>query len=117
MTAHLKLVRDNIPDIIHDNGETCISFELSDEDFDLAIATKTVEEAQEVLQVCKAEKDTPQRRQQLIKELADLQEAVDTLMRVEKIYPSEVYEAQEQIRKERGGFTKKIFLVSTHKKP
>ncbi len=66
-----KLVRDRIPEIIQTAGQPYAVEVMSDEAYNLALREKLVEEAQE------AAATNPEN---LITELADLYEVMDTLM-------------------------------------
>lgn len=98
-----KLVRDRIPEIIHQAGRRCEVQTLTEVDYELALRQKLVEEAQEV-----AIAPTPE---DLIQELADLQEVIDTLRSLHQIDPHAIALAQRHRRHERGGFSQRLSLV------
>jgi len=100
-----KLVRDHIPAIIRRHGDTCETETMAEVEFQQALRQKLVEEAQEVVQA-----DT---QDELIKELADLCEVIDTIMQHNNIPTSIVKAEQERRRSERGGFTQRIKLLWT----
>ncbi len=100
-----KLVRDHIPDIIQQHGDTCKTEIMTEVEFQQALRQKLVEEAQEVVQA-----DT---QYELIKELAYLYEVIDTLMQHSNITVDMVKAEQERRRSERGGFTQRIKLLWT----
>lgn len=79
---------------------------LEQAEFTGALARKIVEEAAEV-------HDAIHDNAELIKELADLQEVLDMLMRENAITREQVLEMQEKRRIERWGFEKKLFLEET----
>ncbi len=100
-----KLVRDAIPEIIRQHGDTCQTEAMTEAEFQLALRQKLVEEAQEAVQAT-TEGD-------LITELADLYEVVDTLLQTNSITTDLVRTEQERRREERGGFAQRIKLLWT----
>jgi predicted house-cleaning noncanonical NTP pyrophosphatase (MazG superfamily) len=76
-----KLVRDFIPEIIRQSGNQCEVAIMSEAEFSQALREKLLEEAQE------AAGASPQ---DLVSELADLQEVIDALLAVYGISPEEV---------------------------
>jgi predicted house-cleaning noncanonical NTP pyrophosphatase (MazG superfamily) len=99
-----KLVRDRIPEIIRANNSTCEIEVMDEEAYRLALRQKLIEEAQEV-----ASAD----EEHLITELADLYEVIDALMACYHISPSQVQSEQVQRRTSRGGFSRRLRLLST----
>ena len=102
MKVYNKLVRDKIPDIINaDNGCTCETRILNDEEYLRELNTKLQEELKEYLESGDVE------------ELADLEEVLRGVLKVKNIS----YEQFEQIRlkkvEKRGAFDDKIYLIST----
>ena len=77
MKTYNKLVRDRIPEIIQKEGNTADIIILSEESFKQAIKEKLIEEATEV---CNA-----QNRDDILSELADLQEVMDTIKQLYNI--------------------------------
>ena len=105
MKIYNKLVRDKIPDIIAgDNGKTCVTRIMEDDEYLKALNTKMQEELKEYLESGDVE------------ELADLEEVLRAILDVKKVS----YEEFEKIRKtkvnKRGAFKKKIFLESVSEK-
>src|SRR5215813_1680843 len=100
-----KLVRDHIPEIIRRNNLQCDITTLNEEEFRQALRTKLQEEAKEATE---ADPDN------LITELADLYEVIDTIMVAYQINQEEVRKMQIRRREERGGFTKRIYLLRTY---
>lgn len=105
MKIYNKLVRDKIPDIIAgDNGKTCVTRIMEDDEYLKALNTKMQEELKEYLESGEVE------------ELADLEEVLRAILDVKKVS----YEEFEKIRKtkvnKRGAFKKKIFLESVSEK-
>lgn len=105
MKIYNKLVRDKIPEIIAgDNGKTCVTRIMEDDEYLKALNTKMQEELKEYLESGEVE------------ELADLEEVLRAILDVKKVS----YDEFEKIRKEkvnkRGAFKKKIFLESVSEK-
>ena len=99
-----KLVRDNIPQIIHQAGGECEVVEMVDNEYRQALQEKLVEEAQE------AATANPE---DLVKELADLYEVIDAVITEYGISRDVVLAEQERRRWERGGFEKRLKLLWT----
>lgn len=97
-----KLVRDNIPNIIKNNGETPITRVLSDIEYKSELEKKLYEEYNEVLNA----KESNDR----IEELADMLEIISSLAELENSSLTEVIEVSKRKRDKRGGFKDKIFL-------
>ena len=96
-----KLVRDNIPEIIENNGEVPIIRILSYEEYKIELEKKLYEEYNEVLE--SSGKDR-------IEELADMLEIIIALSKLENSSLDEVIEVSKQKTKKRGAFDKKIYL-------
>ena len=96
-----KLVRDNIPEIIENNGEKPIFSTLDDVSFKKCLEEKLFEECHEVVDSFGDER---------VLELADVLEIIRTLALLENKSLDDVIELANQIVKKRGGFKKKIFL-------
>lgn len=99
MKIYNKLVRDNIPQIIaNDGGKTCVTRILDDAEYLQELNKKMGEELAEYLESGN------------IEELADLEEVLRAILDAKQVS----YEQFEQIRKakveKRGSFKKKIFL-------
>jgi len=98
MIYYNKLVRDKIPQIIHEKGCEAITRVLHDEEFADCLKNKLLEETNEYIQDGSVE------------ELADIYEVILAILRSKGVS----YECFEAIRKkkeaERGAFTKKIYL-------
>lgn len=101
-----KLIRDRIPEIIEADGKTYAIQEMSPEAYREALLQKLLEEAQEV-QEAGIEKNKPD----LVKELADLFEVIDTLIHFEQLDRMKIKQIQEDRQKKRGGFTKRLELL------
>ncbi|WP_420597346.1 phosphoribosyl-ATP pyrophosphohydrolase [Deinococcus sp.] len=102
-TTTAKLVRDHIPDLIRARGQTCEVSQLSVAQYRAALRAKLKEEAQEVAETELSE---------LISELGDVLEVIDALLKAEGLTWTEVQAAQTRKRAERGGFEKRLMLLS-----
>lgn len=105
MKVYNKLVRDKIPEIITgDNGKTCVTRIMEDDEYLETLNTKMQEELKEYLESGEVE------------ELADLEEVLRAILDVKGVS----YEEFEKIRnskvEKRGAFKKKIFLESVSEK-
>ena len=97
-----KLVRDNIPNIIKNNGGEPFTRILTDEEYKIELEKKLYEEYNEVLNT----KNTEER----IEELADMIEIISSLALVEGKNLDVVLECARNKSIKRGGFKKKIYL-------
>ena len=96
-----KLVRDNIPNIIKNNGEIPITRILDCDEYKKELENKLYEEYQEVLNSSKDDR---------IEELADMLEIIKALANLENKTLNDVILAMEQKSKKRGAFDEKIYL-------
>ena len=96
-----KLVRDNIPEIIKNNGETPIINILDDLRYKEELEKKLYEEYKEVIEASGSDR---------IEELADMIEVIKALAKLEGKTLDDVIEVSNQKVKKRGAFYKKIFL-------
>lgn len=101
---HNKLIRDFIPKIICQAGRGCEVKTMSKPEYHQALLDKLIEEAQEAAQAKPAN---------LVEELADVYEVIDAILINLEIDKSLVLAKQEQKRKEKGGFSKKLRLLWT----
>lgn len=102
-----KLWRDTSVELMESQGSRIIWRALSDDEFNKELQRKLLEEAQEVV--------TAKSKHELISELADLYEVIETLTSLNQIAPLEISLAQEQKRNERGGFLGRKFVeVAEH---
>jgi len=108
MKVYNKLVRDRIPEIITKDGNTADIIILSEESFKQAIKDKLIEEATEVANA--------QNRDDILSELADLQEVMDSIKQIYNINTLEVNTIQAVKALQRGKFDKKIFLKTVSEK-
>jgi predicted house-cleaning noncanonical NTP pyrophosphatase (MazG superfamily) len=102
-TEYHKLVRDHIPDIIRNKGYTCDFEVVNEEEYQQELRKKLVEEACEVATA---------QGEDLVTELADLNEVMAALMKSYAISPVTVHIAQKRRHTERGGFEQRIRLLS-----
>lgn len=99
-----KLVRDRIPEIIQTDGRQYEVKVVSSEEYTQLLKAKLVEEAQEV---ATADDD------EIIKELADLYEVIDSLISAKGIENTLIRIKQQERRLSRGGFEKRLCLLWT----
>lgn len=97
-----KLVRDNIIDIILEDNEVPNYRILNDNDFIIALKEKFIEESEEIVEA--------KTKDDVINELADILELVDSLSEQYNISEEELKNKKEDKKIKRGGFNKKIFL-------
>ncbi len=102
-----KLVRDKIPEIIENDGETPVVRVLNDNEYKKELEKKLKEEYEEVL-LAKEKKER-------LEELADMLEVIRTLALLEDEDIQSVINIMDKKREKRGGFTKKLFLEKTIK--
>jgi len=103
-----KLIRDKIPEItLKDNWVSMTKF-LTDKEFLKYLKLKILEEAREL--------NEGKGKDNLIEELADIQEIIDAILEEEQIKFSDFRKIQTKKREARGGFKKKFFLIKTKKK-
>ena len=98
-----KLVRDKIPQIIEESGGKAEIRILSDEEYRCFLETKLDEEVGEYHQ-----DRTPE-------ELADILEVVYALAAAQGVSKADLLEIYESKHQARGGFDKKILLISSEK--
>lgn len=99
---HQKLIRDKIPERIEATGDFYKTRVLGNAEFEAELKKKLVEEAQELAQAPRGE---------ILNELADVLELTKSIASHYKIPFSKVNRFQEEKRKKRGGFKRKLFLV------
>lgn len=98
MKVYNKLVRDKIPEIIEEDGKTCKTRILSDEEYIASLEAKLNEEVAEY----QADKN--------LEEMADVLEVLHAIC-IARGYSLEELEALRAKKvNERGGFLRKIFL-------
>lgn len=101
MKVYNKLVRDKIPEIIAtDNGKTCVTRIMEDDEYLETLNTKMQEELKEYLESGDVE------------ELADLEEVLRAILDVKKVSYNEFEKIRMTKVNKRGAFKNKIFLES-----
>lgn len=103
-----KLIRDRIPEICAADGYDAITRILNKKEFISELRKKILEEAKEL--------NEGGGHDNLVEELADIQEIIDTILAEKNIKFSEFRKIQTKKRQKRGGFKKKLFLIKTVKK-
>jgi predicted house-cleaning noncanonical NTP pyrophosphatase (MazG superfamily) len=99
---HKKLIRDNITEKIKAAGGNYKTRVLGKAEYEKELKKKLVEESKELI-------DAP--KEELLNELADVLELTKSIASHYKIQFSKVEKYQEEKRKKRGGFRKKLFLI------
>jgi predicted house-cleaning noncanonical NTP pyrophosphatase (MazG superfamily) len=107
--AFNKLVRDRVPEIIQERGESITTALLDSEALVRALREKLVEEAYELLDA----KDM----ESVKSEIADVREVIDALVNKLNVNEDDIEKEQAQKREQRGGFAKGIVLVETENAP
>jgi len=97
-----KLVRDNIPNIIRNNGGDPVIRILTNEEYKNELEKKLYEEYTEVLNAHESS--------ERIEELADMLEIISSLAKLENKTLNDVIETAKNKNIKRGGFENKIFL-------
>lgn len=101
-----KLVRDRIPEIIEAKEHVKVRTRVLDTvEFCHELRWKLLEEVREAC----AARD----RNELLLELADLQEVIDTLLKEYNFLRTDLLREQDKKRAERGGFEKRLFIIGT----
>lgn len=108
MSKYKKLVRDCIPDIIRSNNEVPVTQELNGEEYKEALFEKLIEEANEVVEA--------NGKEELKKEIGDVQEVLYAVMKAYDISNQEVDALRSKRKEERGGFDAGIFLEDVEEK-
>lgn len=96
-----KLVRDNIPNIIKEKGETPITRILNDNEYKKELENKLYEEYKEVLEANGNDR---------VEELADMLEVISALAKLEGKSLEEVITVSKEKSNKRGAFDNRIFL-------
>jgi len=99
-----KLIRDEIPGIIVANGLKPKTRKLKVSEYKKELLAKLLEETKEVKKA--------KNKEELIDELADIQEVMLAIYSAYKIECSDVTNMARKKRKKRGAFKKKIYLES-----
>ena len=103
-----KLVRDNIPEIMRAQGEEPETRILDEGEYKKLIRLKLLEEA--------GETRVAGSKEELTKELSDVMEVLEAIAAAEGISMDDVLALKAKRRAERGGFLKRIYLVSSETK-
>lgn len=98
MKIYNKLVRDNIPEIMINNGANPITRILTDEEYLKELNKKLSEEVNEYLESGS------------IEEIADIKEVILAILKVKKVSRTKLEEIRKDKSSKRGSFDKKIFL-------
>lgn len=97
-----KLIRDRIPEIIAASGRKAVTRVMKEAEYRRELRRKLDEELEEYLE---AETDPA-----ALEELADLMELIQVLATLHDSTPEELERIRAQKAKERGSFTKRLFL-------
>ena len=100
MKIYNKLVRDNIPEIMIQNGAKPVTRILNQEEYLIELNKKLLEEVNEYLESGSAE------------EIADIEEVILAILDVKEISKTEIETIRKNKAKKRGKFKKRIFLES-----
>lgn len=103
---YMKLVRDNIPDIMKADG--CMNIQtqrLEYTDYSKALSLKLKEEAMEA-----ADEVLNGNREKMMEELADLEEVVLAIKKHFQISTDEIENKRKEKKQIKGGFEKRIWL-------
>lgn len=95
-----KLVRDNIPSIIEDNGGSCEYRTLSNEEYEKELEKKLLEEANEYIY------------SKSLEELGDLLEVICAILQNKNFSLQDLVNLKNEKTKINGAFNQKIFLKS-----
>ena len=98
MKIYNKLVRDNIPEIMIENGAKPVTRILTDEEYLIELNKKLLEEVNEYLE------------SQNIEEIADIEEVILAILNIKGITRDNLEEVRKAKTLKRGAFNKKIFL-------
>lgn len=96
-----KLVWDNIPNIIENNGEKPITRVLNDDEYKSELEKKLLEEYNEVIEATGNDR---------VEELADMLEIMKYLAKLENATLDDVIKVAKEKANKRGAFENKIFL-------
>jgi predicted house-cleaning noncanonical NTP pyrophosphatase (MazG superfamily) len=113
MKKYNKLVRDRIPELIKKSGKTCKTRRLSDDEYRDRLKEKLTEEVGELLKspcVDEIADIIELLKSPCVEEIADIIEVLEAISSNIGSSLPEVIEIKEKKRRERGGFSKRIFL-------
>lgn len=100
MKIYNKLIRDKIPEIIEQDGNDCEIRVLNDHEYLAELNKKLQEELKEYYESGEVE------------ELADLAEIIYAIAKHKGVDPQEFDSIRRKKAEKRGGFEKKLFLIS-----
>ncbi|PZD93103.1 phosphoribosyl-ATP pyrophosphohydrolase [Paenibacillus sambharensis] len=103
MPTYNKLVRDRIPAIIAESGNTCSTRILEEAEYRAQLRTKLYEELDEYM---RAGDDSS-----AVEELADILELMHTLAAVHGSDPEQLEAIRKDKEERRGGFRERVFLM------
>lgn len=96
-----KLVRDKIPNIIKEKGETPVVRTLDESEYKNELEKKLYEEYKEVIEATGSDR---------VEELADMLEVIRALANLENKNLNDVISVADRKNEKRGAFEEKIFL-------
>lgn len=96
-----KLIRDKIPEIIAKAGKSCVVEEMDNNEYNIKLKEKLIEEAKEVSGANKSE---------IVGELADVLEIVEAIENSYSIDHKTVINKKKMKAKSNGKFNKKLLL-------
>ncbi len=102
MIKYNKLVRDNIPGIIQNDGKECKTRILDDHEYEVELRKKLIEEATELFEAKNIEEK--------IYELADIYEIIEYVLMVNNIDKRNVDIMRIKKNMKNGGFENKTYL-------
>ena len=105
IVGHDKLVRDKIPNKIRNGGEIAVTKTLSDNELFEQLRIKLVEESFEVLEAENVD--------DLVQELADVLEVIDSIIEKQKIRKKSIDVVKNRKKEKAGGFEAGIVLKKT----
>lgn len=98
-----KLIRDRIPEIIHQSGKSYNTKRLADEEYIKELKNKAIEELNEYYHSTS--------NQEAGEELADLLEVMHSLAEVHGYSFDQIEEIRQRKAEARGGFKERIYLI------
>jgi len=98
-----KLVRDKIVEIMEAKGSKLYSYKLNDQDFLKQLKLKLIEEATEV--------NRAQTKEEILEELADVLEIVQTITKMYQISEENLKTTQEKKLQEKGSYQERMFVT------
>jgi predicted house-cleaning noncanonical NTP pyrophosphatase (MazG superfamily) len=107
-----KLVRDGIPQKITANGEIAITRIMDTDEYRKELLWKLLEETREAIDAGRRDD-----AHLMLRELADLEEIIDTILQEYGLTRACLLLRQEEKRKAWGGFSARIFLVGVETRP